>query len=262
MTQHVTARKAASAAALLAATGLALAGCKSSTSASGTASSPAAGSSSPASSSGSAGSGGAGQTSSNGGTTYFPVGVGNTWVYQTSLSGLSHGTITNKITQVTPVADGQRVTMGVSGLGAGTHVTYTFHSDGSISVPFTQVGSTAIKVTSGSIIWPSAADLSSGQTHTSTLTFELTVAGQVTHETAHVTVRGKGMQSVTVPAGTYQAQVIDETVSEKVDGVAVSLTVETWVANGVGPVKSELLSKTSTAGAPTTVEVLKSFTKG
>jgi hypothetical protein len=262
MTQHATARKAASAAVLLAVTGLALAGCKSSTSASGTASSPAAGSSSAASSSSSAGSGGAGQTSSNGGTTYFPVGVGNTWVYENSLSGLSHGTITNKITEVTPVAGGQRVTMTTVGGGKETHLTYMFNSDGSISVPFSQVGGTAIKVTSGSIVWPSAADLSSGQTHTSTLTFELTVAGQVIHETAHVTVRGKGTQSVTVPAGTYQAQVIDQAVSEKVEGVAVSLTVETWVANGVGPVKSELLSKTGTAGAPTTVEVLKSFTKG
>jgi hypothetical protein len=264
MTQHATARKAVRAAALLAAAGLALAGCKSSTSASGTASSPAAGGSSsgPASSSASSGTGGSGGTSSAG-TTYFPAAVGNTWVYQTTISGVSHGTITNKITAVTPVAGGKKVTMQIlTGTGTATTVSYIFHSDGSISVPLTQFGGTAIKVTSGSIIWPSAADLSSGQPHTSTLTFELTIAGQVTHETAHVTVQGKGTHSVTVPAGTYQAQVIDETVSEKVEGVAVSLTVETWVANGVGPVKSELLSKTSTAGTPTTVEVLKSFTKG
>jgi len=271
MTRHATARKAASAAALLAAAGLALAGCKSSTSASGTASSPAAGGSSSASSSSSAGSGtsgsgGSGQTASSGGTTYFPVAAGNTWVYETTLSGTGHGTITNKMTSVTPVADGQRVTMAISqtavGTGTPTYVTYIFHSDGSISVPFTQVGSTTVKIKSGSIVWPSAAQLSSGQPQKSTIVFEASVAGHVTNAKADVTVQGHGSQNVTVPAGTYHAQLIDETISEKFDGVAIGLTVETWVANGVGPVKSDLLSKASTAGIPTTVEVLKSFTKG
>ena len=264
MTQHATARKAASVAALLAAAGLALAGCKSSTSASGTASSPAAGGSSSgtASSSASSGSSGSGGTSSAG-TTYFPAAVGNTWVYQTTISDISHGTITNKITAVTPVAGGKKVTMQIlTGAGTATTVSYIFHSDGSISVPFTQVGGTAIKVTSGSIIWPSAAELSSGQVHHAVLSMDVNLPGHVTHVAAQVAVQGKGTETVTVPAGTYHAQVIDETISEKVAGVAITLTVRTWVANGIGPVKTELVSKAGPAGAANTVEVLKSFTKG
>jgi hypothetical protein len=261
MTRHATARKTARAAALLAAAGLALAGCKSSASASGTASSPAAGGSSsgPASSSGASGSGG----TSSAGTTYFPAAVGNTWVYQTTISGVSHGTITNKITAVTPVAGGNKVTMqSLTSTGAAPTVSYIFHSDGSISVPFTQFGGTAIKVTSGSIIWPSAAELSSGQVHHAVLSMDVNLPGHVTHVAAQVTVQGKGTETVTVPAGTYQAQVIDQTISEKVVGVAITLTIRTWVANGVGPVKSELVSQAGPAGGANTVEVLKSFTKG
>jgi hypothetical protein len=263
MTQHATARKAARAAALLAAAGLALAGCKSSTSASGTASSPAAGASSsgPASSSASSGTGGGGTSSA--GTTYFPAAVGNTWVYQTTISGVSHGTITNKITAVTPVAGGKKVTMQIlTGAGTATTVSYIFHSDGSISVPFTQVGGTAIKVTSGSIIWPSAAELSSGQVHHAVLSMDVSLPGHVTHVAAQVAVQGKGTETVTVPAGTYQAQVIDETISEKVAGVAITLTVRNWVASGVGPVKNALVSQAGPAGGANTVEVLTSFTKG
>jgi hypothetical protein len=59
--------------------------------------------------------------------------------------------------------------------------------------------------------------------------------------TAHVTVRGGGTQSVTVPAGTYTADVVNMTMSETIEGIAVSSVVRTWLAPGVGPVKSEVI---------------------
>jgi hypothetical protein len=269
-----TARRAASAAALLVAAGLALAGCKSSTSASGTGSSPQAGATSSAASSGSGGSnsgggsstGGGSQTSSSVGTSYFPIALGNTWVYRTQLSGGSRGTATNKVVGVVPAAGGQRVTMAIStnlvGKSQPITVTYLFRSDGSITIPFTQFGSGVIKIKSGSIVWPSAADLSSGQPHHSTLVFDSTIVGHTTHGTAHITVQGEGSQSVTVPAGTYHANVINETISEKVEGIAISLRLRTWVADGVGPVKSDLLTKSGAASVPGTVEELLSFKKG
>jgi hypothetical protein len=266
-----TARRAASAAALLAAAGLVLAGCKSSASAAGTGSSPQAGTTSSAASGGSGGSGGSAagggsQTSSSVGTSYFPVALGNTWVYRTHLSASGQGTATNKITRVVPAAGGQRVTMQIStDVVAKTQpikVTYLFHSDGSITIPFTQFGNGAVKIKSGSIVWPSAADLSSGQPHHSTLVFDSTILGHAIHGTAHITVRGGGAQTVTVPAGTYHADVINETISEKVDGVVVSLQLRTWVADGVGPVKSDLLTKRGATSLPGTVEELLSFKKG
>jgi hypothetical protein len=271
MTRYTTtARRAASAAALLAAAGLALAGCKSSSAASGGASSPSTGNSTATAGSGgsggtSSGSGGSGSGSGSGGTPYFPAAVGDTWVYETSLASGTHGTITNRMTRVVPVAGGQRVTMETInhaiGTGSQGKFTYIFHSDGSVTVPFTQFGSESVKVTSGSIMWPSESDLASGQTRHSTLVFAVTTAGHVIHVRAHVTVKGGGTQSVTVPAGNYQAQVVDETIREKFDGVSIGITVETWLATGVGPVKSQLLSK-GPGSVPGTVEELKSFTKG
>lgn len=252
-----TARRAAGAAALVVTAGLAVAGCKSSVSATGTpapatssaaATSPAASTSSPA----------AAQAS-----TFFPVGVDNTWVYTTEVAGKATNDITNKMIAVAPVAGGQQVTMSVvAGTAAPTTVTYIFHSDGSITVPVTQFGSGTVKLTSGNVIWPSQAQLATGQAQSSTLVFTVTLAGTVTHETAHVTVKGAGTQTVTVPAGTYQAQVIDETFSETAAGVPVNFTLQTWVATGVGPVKSALGSTSVTGSVPTTVEELKSFTAG
>ncbi len=50
-------------------------------------------------------------------------------------------------------------------------------------------------------------------------------------------VTGEGTQTVRVPAGTYQATLINEAMTEKFSGAAVGLDIRTWVANGVGPVK-------------------------
>jgi len=261
MTRYdTTARRAASAAALAVTAGLALAGCKVSTTSAG-ASSPAASASSTAATTSPA-PGGSGSAAAQT-TPLFPVGTGNTWVYATKLGHQPGHDVTSTMTAVGQVAGGQQVTMSVAtGIGAPATVTYLFHPDGSITVPATQFGNGTVKLTSGSIIWPSPAQLAAKQPVSSTLVYTVTVAGQVTHETAHVTVLGGGTQTVTVPAGTYQAQLINENFSEITAGEPVMLTLQTWVASGVGPVKSTLGKVGSTSSVPATVEELKSFTKG
>jgi hypothetical protein len=260
MNRHlVLPRGAVGAAAVLAAAGLVLTGCKGSSTAAGAASSPAAGhSSSSSSGSGSSGSGSSGTSLA----AYFPAAVGDTWVYKTSDSiGTGH-TVTNKMTRVTPVAGGERVTMQTNtGNGRPLKLTYIFHSDGSISMPLSQLSQPGAKVAlvSGKILWPSAAQLASGQPYQGKLIFTVTLDGHTVREVSHVKVKGGGTQSVTVPAGTYNAQVVDETMTERFDGVKVSTHLVTWVVNGVGPVKSDLMAS---ADVPGTVEVLKSFTKG
>lgn len=227
------------------------------------------------SSSGTPGSGGSSSTpattapaqSSGGGTILFPATVGNTWVYSvTDAAGV--GTTTNRVTAVTPVAGGNKVTISSTESlpdipSTTTSLTYIFHSDGSITVPYVQTGNSTSKVTisSGSIIWPSQSILDSGQVHHSTLVVRIASAALNTKVSAHVTVHGDGTHSVTVPAGTYNATLVIETITEAVDGIKVSLTVETWLAPGVGPIKSELLS-TTIGSKPSFTEVLKSFTKG
>jgi hypothetical protein len=256
MTRYATpARQAAGTAALLVTAGLALTGCKVSMNAAGASSSPAAGSTSPA----------AGGTGSAGPTTaaFFPVGVDNTWVYSTKAAGLPGNAITNKMTAVTPVAGGQQVTMSVTaGTSAPATATYMFHSDGSITVPMTQFGNKAVQLTFGSVTWPSKSQLATGQPVTAPLAYTVTIGGKVTRETADVTVSGAGTQTVTVPAGTYQAQVINEVFAQKFAGLTVRFILQTWVANGVGPVKFALDHTGSAGSVPTTVEELTSFSQG
>jgi hypothetical protein len=263
-----TARRAAGAAALLVTAGLALTGCKVSTNAAGTpspaggtssaaagTSSPAAGSSTPAAS----GSSSAGAQT----TTFFPVGVGNTWVYATKLAGRAGSDVTNKMIAVSQVTGGQQVAMSVAaGAAAPTTVTYLFHPDGSITVPAAQFGSGTLKLTAGGITWPSQAELSSGRSSTTPVTFAVTFGGKVIRETAQAAVQGGGTETVTVPAGTYRAQIINEVFSATIGKLPVKFNLETWVANGVGPVKIALGSTSTTSTNPATVEELKSFTKG
>jgi hypothetical protein len=239
----------------LAAAALALAGCGASpgsASTGGSGSTPAAShSSSPAS-----GSGGG-----SGGPAFFPVAVGNTWVYKDSLGG----TRTDRMTAVTPVAGGQAVTMRSTGTGLGaastSKSTYIFRSDGSIELPSNELGN-GVTISGGGLFWPPAAQLSSGQPDKSTLHVRISENGLHIKETAHITVRGAGTASVTVPAGTYQATVVDMTMTVTADGYPVSIEVRTWVANGVGPVKSEAVLGEGGTSHITAVQELKSFTRG
>jgi hypothetical protein len=261
MTRYDTpARRAAGAAALLVTSGLALAGCKISTSAAGTPSPATTSSSPPAASSPAAGGSTAAGTQT---TTFFPVGVGNTWVYGTKLAGRAGSDVTNKMIAVSQVTGGQQVAMSVAaGAAAPTTVTYLFHPDGSITVPAAQFGSGTLKLTTGGITWPSRAELSSGRPSTTPVTFTVTFAGKVIRETAQAAVQGGGTETVTVPAGTYRAQIINEVFSATIGKLPVKFNLETWVANGVGPVKIALGSTSTTSTNPATVEELKSFTKG
>jgi hypothetical protein len=55
--------------------------------------------------------------------------------------------------------------------------------------------------------------------------------------------------------------VVDQTEAETFLGHHVSIELRTWLAPNVGPVKSEIVSKSSTSGIPQVVEELKSFSK-
>ncbi len=231
-------------AALAAAAGLVLAGCGGTNGSAGSSNSSGSAASSAASSSASSGSGGSTSVVSSA-SLPFPVGVGDTWTYKTT-----YGKTVNTMTAVTPVSGGQQVTMSgtITSLGTTSNNTayYVVHSDGSISLPFSQFSSTAssgtsVKLISGSIFWPPAAELASGQANHDTLRIEFIQGGKTQKVTAHVTVQGAGTQSVTVPAGTYSATVVNMTMSEKVLGISVSSEVRTWLATGVGPVQTEVI---------------------
>jgi hypothetical protein len=269
MNRHeVRSRRLVGAAAVVAtAAGLVLAGCGGSSSSGTAAGSNAAGSnaasSSPAASHSPASGGPTSAVTTA--TVPFPVGVGDTWKYKTT-----YGRTVNRMIAVTPVSGGQQVTMrsAITSLGTTTHDTayYVVHPDGSISLPFSQFdtnSSTAsVKLISGNIFWPPADQLSSGHAYHDALKIEFGENGMEQNVTAHVTVRGGGTQSVTVPAGTYNADVVNMTMSETVEGILVSSVVKTWLAPGVGPVQSEVILHEGGTDHIAAEDQLISFTAG
>jgi hypothetical protein len=259
----VSLRHPAGAAAVVAiAAGLVLAGCGGSSGSGASAGSKTSGSSPAATHSPGSGSSTSALTTAS---VPFPVGVGDTWKYKTT-----YGRTVNRMIAVTPVSGGQQVTMrsAITSLGSTTHDTayYVVHSDGSISLPFSQFdtnSSTAsVKLISGNIFWPPADQLSSGQAYHDALKIEFSEGGVAQNVTAHVTVRGGGTQSVTVPAGTYNADVVNMTMSETIEGISVSSVVKTWLAPGVGPVQSEVILHEGGTDHVAAEDQLISFTAG
>jgi hypothetical protein len=263
--------RACAAAGFVLAAGLAIAACGTATggssgggsSNSGGASSSSPGTSSSSSSSNSGGSGSGSTSIVSANSLPFPIAVGNTWVYDSATLAGTSGTVTDKVVSVTPVSGGNQVTMSnTDSIGGGTtEDTYIFHSDGSITYPFSQLGKTAT-IIKGSLEWPSASVIASGQPTTSTIEIALATGTSKQHVTAHLTVKGAGTATVTVPAGTYSATIVQMTEQFKVLGFTGTILVQTWVANGVGPVESE--ATITEAGRSQVVSHLKlvSFTKG
>jgi hypothetical protein len=254
------ARRCAGPALTLAIAGLAVAGCGSSGSAAGSSGTHASAGASakPAATSTSAAANSSGATTAGYGN--WPIGVGDTWLYQNSLGG----TVTNKMTAVTPVSGGQQVTesntIDLAGSPTTTNGTFIFHSDGSITYPDNAFGNDVS--VQGAIGLPSPAVLASGQPTKSVVHVSMDEGGQKINETAHITVRGDGTVSVTVPAGTYQTTIVLMTMNFNVANVPLSLQVQTWIAKGIGPVQSAVYSIDSGNMHLTDEQKLTSFTKG
>jgi len=191
----------------------------------------------------------------------FPVAVGNTWTYQavTSINN-AHAIDTKRILSVTPTTGGRQVSMSdtvVPGSGTVTQK-YVFYDNGQIGYPIST--SHGITLVSGNgIVWPNAADLASGKPFHSTSKIKLS-SGQF--ETADITVQGGGNESVTVPAGTYQATVVNMTIVTHVGSFTTTITVKEWTAPGTGPVKTEELIKSAGKTQLTSTEALLAFKKG
>jgi hypothetical protein len=246
-------------------TGSAAAGATSGTATSGssTSSSPASGSTASATTSASQAS-----TVTSTGSVPFPSTVGDTWDYSNSNGTSSQ----NKIMSSTTVAAGQQIAMAIAfkDNGATSHETwdYIVEPNGQIALPTSQFTSSfastgaTVKIDSGGIFWPSAAQLASRQPIHSTLVMSIKVSGVTEKITEHVTSQGEGTQTVTVPAGTYSASVINVTETATFMGYKTTIEDKSWMATGVGPVQSELIDVTAGKTSIDNKETLTSFVKG
>jgi len=212
-----------------------------------------------ASSSATAGAASGGGPAASSASIPYPTAVGDTWVYKDTFpeSGQT-STTTDKVVASTSVADGHRVTIIHTTDVASVRLTFVFHSDGSINYPFAETGGQTASAGS-SVLWPSAAVIASGRPVHERVTIHAGGAGAQT-DVVPVTVQGGGTATVTVPAGTYQATLVIVTMVVTAGGTAETVTVKSWFAPGVGPVKGEQII--TRAGSTTTFHIseLTSFT--
>ena len=192
-------------------------------------------------------------------STVIPAQLGDTWVYAVNSSVLGKGTETNRISAVTPVAGGQRATLSTSLRLAASKEPFKFASDfiagADGSIKFASTSFMGAKLASANVNWPSPAALTPGRPRTSTVTGSF--LGIKTTE--RVTVSEVGPAAVTVPAGSYQATLLEQTVTDHAGGRTV---FKAWVVNGIGEVKSETTVIVKGQHEVSNVEALTSFTKG
>lgn len=192
----------------------------------------------------------------------FPVRLGNKWVYELDIPNAGTATHTEVLTAAKPIGrDKSAVTLHASGtFESGTFpdfnldLDYIFHVDGSVEVPqggFDFLGLEAkTKGTEGGVLWPSRAELESGQSRSGRYEVE-TLGIKVPVE---FVAKGGGKENVTVPAGTFEAcQIMVIELHMKVMGREATSTYKTWFAPGVGMVKSETTSSDPAGGPPSTM---------
>jgi hypothetical protein len=198
----------------------------------------------------------------------FPVAVGDTWTYTVQNAGQPlPSVLVKKITGITPVPGGRRVslaiTYSVDGIPKTIHQDYLFGTNGSISFPPGPITSLMSPANGGDVILPPLSVVNSGRPITSTVKMPpLEVAGRKITGEARIRVQGGGTASVTVPAGTYRVTVVNTTVSatsSEVKKPAV-MVQRMWFAPHVGEVGEELIAASSGSSQVVETEKLQSFT--
>ena len=187
-----------------------------------------------------------GGSAASGASIPFPTAVGDTWVYKLSFALGSGSTATDKVVANVPVAGGRQVTIVQTSEGLTTRLVFVFHPDGSITYPVAEVGGQT--TSADGILWPPASVIASRQPVRQQVRMHNGVGSQT--DLVQTTVQGAGTATVTVPAGTYQATIVNVTMTVPFGGGSITVEVRTWFAAAVGPVKSETLT---TRGGGTTV---------
>ena len=191
--------------------------------------------------------------------TVLPAQLGDTWVYAVDSTALGKGTETSRISAVTAAAGGQRATLLNSLRLAGSKEPFRFAAhftagaDGSVT--FGSTSFMGARLASANVNWPSPAALTPGHPRISTVTGSF--LGFKTTERLAITAVGPA--TITVPAGTYQATLLEQTVTSHGGGREV---IKSWVVNGIGQVRTQITVFIKGGRNVSTDEVLTSFTKG
>jgi len=182
--------------------------------------------------------------------------------------GLPPAVLVKKITGITPVPGGRRVSMAITysvyGIPKKFHQDYLFGTDGSISFPPPgPITSASSHANAGNVIVPPLSVVNSGRPVTWTVKMPpVRLAGRRISGETRFTVQGGGTASVTVPAGTYRVTVVNVTASGTSSGVErpAVMVQRMWFAPHVGEVGEEIIAASSGSRQVLTTEKLQSFT--
>jgi hypothetical protein len=196
------------------------------------------------------------------------VAVGDIWTYTVEIAGQPLPfVLVKKITGITPVSGGQRVSMAITysvdGISKTIHQDYLFGTDGSISFPPGPIPSPMSPASAGNVIVPPLSVVNSARPVTWTVKMPpLKLAGHKVTGKTRITVQGGGTASVTVPAGTYRVTVVNMTVTATSSWVdkPIVMVQRMWFAPHVGEVGEELIAASSGSGHVLSTEKLQSFT--
>lgn len=203
---------------------------------------------------------------------YYPVAEGNEWVYtMTYPEPIGIVTETETMTAVTPDGDGgAEVTIvrafhyeNGSTPDFSDEVTYLFHADGSIEVPYQSIPASdsgaVVTITSGTMVWPNDAEFGAGTVKSGDITATVESGGLSFDQVIHFEVSGAGEESVSVPFGDVTARKLVQSlvVSIAEYGVEVPISATSWLQADVGLVRTEIPNLVG--GEPVTVELV-SFT--
>lgn len=205
---------------------------------------------------------------------YYPVALGNTWVYRmTNPEPVGVVIETEKMTAVTPDGDDVRVTIersfhyeNGSSPDFTDSVDYIFHADGSLSVPYQSLPDTSgaqVEIENGEMVWPTTAEFEAGTPKTGTINVTVTVDGSAFEQVITFSITGQGVESVTVPAGTFEARKLLQAMRVTIPSAGMTdLPIDStvWLAEGIGQVRSEVPDLLG-SGSPIVVELME-FTPG
>lgn len=198
---------------------------------------------------------------------YYPVALGNSWTYRmTSPDPVGVVTYVETMTAVdVEPSGGWRVAItrdfhyeNGSSPDFSDAVEYIFHEDGSITVPYNSApdGSGAeVTVTSGEMRFPTPAEFEAATPISGKLTVTVVTEGQTINQEIAFTVVGLGVESVTVAAGTFNARRLGQDLTVDMPDLGVTgITVNSvsWLAEGVGVVRTELSDLLGTGGSVVT----------
>jgi len=163
---------------------------------------------------------------------YYPVTVGSKWTYSITSANSTPSTWSSEITQGGAASYSMKITTASSGYSVIDAALTNGAWGVTKSVSYDPSGAVLSTITYSppQLLFPSKTDIGTHETTTSTLTS----GGNNSQATIDITV--DGIESVTVPAGTF-ANALKLTSKTTMSGSTAS--VSAWYADGAGFVKSE-----------------------